>query len=49
MGLLAQAPQILLKMGIEEDVEKGIETCREWDNHQKDKLNDFRTDECEVQ
>lgn len=36
-------------MGVEEDVKKGVEACRKWDNHQKDKLNDFRTDEGEVQ
>lgn len=49
MSLLSQAPQVLLKMGIEEDVEKRIETGRKWANHQEDKLNDFRTDEREVQ
>lgn len=49
VGLLSQAPQVLLKMRIEEDVEKRIETGRKWSNHQEDKLNDFRTDERKVQ
>lgn len=49
VGLLSQAPQILLKMWIEEDVEKGIEAGRKGDDHQEDKLNDFWADEGEVQ
>ena len=49
VGLLSQAPQILLKMGIEKDVEKGIEAGRKGDDHQEDELNDFRADEGEVQ
>lgn len=48
VGLFSQAPQIFLKMGIEEDVEKGIEAGRKRDNHQEDKLNYFRADKGEV-
>lgn len=49
VGLL-EAPQILQpKWGLKRDVEKGIEAEQEGDDHQEDKLNDFRADEGEVQ
>lgn len=49
VGLLPQAPQILLKMGVEEDVEKRVEAGRERANDQEDKLDDLGADEGEVQ
>lgn len=48
-GLLSQAAQILLKVGVEEDVQKGIETGRKRDDHQKDKPSYLRADKGEVQ
>ena len=49
VGLLSQAAQILPKMGIEEDVEKGVGAGGKGGDHQEDKLDDFRADEGEVQ
>lgn len=46
--MLSQAAHILLKMGIEDNVEKWVETGRKWDDHEKYKFNDVRTDKGEV-
>lgn len=49
VGLLSQAPQVLLKVGVEEDVEEGVETGRERADDQEDELGDLGTQEGEVQ